>query len=227
MNKLVSIIVPVYNSKPFLLESINSIIHQTYDDLEILIIDDGSTDGSGRICDRFSKIDSRIRVFHHGTNRGLCSARNTGLNNMTGELVAFLDPDDAMLPNTIQVMVEQMNMSKADVVICDFSWHRTMNIMDCSDCCSEKVVDNRNEGKIINQKQACQRLFYGKINTAVWNKLYAKDVWEGVRFPDGHTIDGTFICFDIFSRVERVVIIRDKLFMHRVNPGSICTTSSI
>ena len=91
-NELVSVIIPVYNVQPYLREALDSVIHQTYSNLEIIIIDDGSTDGSGRICDEYAEQDQRIKVIHQ-ENKGLSSTRNAGLDRMTGEIVAFLDSD--------------------------------------------------------------------------------------------------------------------------------------
>ena len=98
---LVSVIVPVYNVRPYLEECLESVVSQTYHNLEILVIDDGSTDGSGEICDRFAENDSRIRVVHQ-KNKGLGAARNVGLDLATGSVVSFLDSDDAFLPDAIE-----------------------------------------------------------------------------------------------------------------------------
>ena len=94
MNELVSVIIPVFNVRPYLEEALDSVIHQSYENLEIIIINDGSNDGSGEICDEYAVKDKRIRVIHQ-ENRGLSAARNAGLDCMTGDYVAFLDPDDA------------------------------------------------------------------------------------------------------------------------------------
>ena len=93
-------IIPVYNVRPYIEEALDSVIGQTYRKLEIIIIDDGSTDGSGEICDRYAEQDCRIKVYHQ-ENKGLSAARNTGLDASTGSVIAFLDPDDAFAPDMI------------------------------------------------------------------------------------------------------------------------------
>lgn len=121
---LVSVIVPVFNVKPYLNEALDSVINQTYKNLEIILVDDGSTDGSGEICDEYSAHDKRFVVIHQ-ENKGLSCARNTGLDLMKGELVAFIDSDDAYCPEFIRTMVDAMNHEKADVVMCKTAIIRT------------------------------------------------------------------------------------------------------
>ncbi len=126
---LVSIIIPVFNVAPYLCEGLDSVINQKYKELEIIIIDDGSTDGSENICDEYAKKDERIKVVHQ-ENRGLSAARNVGLDIMTGEVVAFLDPDDAFYLDFIKTMVITMVLEKSDIVICKFSIQTTVEKLE-------------------------------------------------------------------------------------------------
>ena len=107
---LVSVIIPVYNVEPYLKEALDSVLDQSYQNLEIILIDDGSTDRSGKICDDYSETDDRIRVIHQ-ENKGLSSARNKGLDLMHGELVAFLDPDDAYHPDYVSAMTKRSSLA--------------------------------------------------------------------------------------------------------------------
>ena len=125
---LVSIIIPIYNVAAYIEESLESVINQTYCNLEILLVDDGSTDGSGKMCDEYEKRDSRIRVVHQD-NRGLSAARNTGLNMMSGDAVAFLDSDDALMPDYIEKMFATMAKENADLVLCKYLTYRTTGRM--------------------------------------------------------------------------------------------------
>ena len=118
MGPLVSVIVPVYNVLPYLREALDSVINQTYKNLEILIVDDGSTDGSGEVCDEYLS-DPRVIVIHQ-ENKGLSGARNTGLDRMTGEYVAFIDSDDAFKPEMIERMLETITRNKAEMSICGY-----------------------------------------------------------------------------------------------------------
>ena len=119
---LVSIIIPMFNVSPFLVEALDSVIHQTYRNLEIIVIDDGSTDASGKICDEYAKKDARVVVIHQ-ENKGLITARNMGLNRMSGEMVAFLDSDDAYppkLPLVISSFLSSSSFVKAhEFILCE------------------------------------------------------------------------------------------------------------
>ena len=125
---LVSIIVPVYNVAPYLREALDSIVNQTYKDLEILIIDDGSTDGSSAICEEYASKDPRIRLIHQ-SNKGLSGARNTGLEHATGDYVAFIDSDDSVSPVFIESLVNAMTSSSASIAVCKFSIINTSGSM--------------------------------------------------------------------------------------------------
>lgn len=119
---LISVIVPVYNSANYLRETLNSIIHQTYRKLEIIIIDDGSNDGSEIICDQYAEIDNRVRVIHHNSNLGLSAARNSGLVELKGQIMMFLDSDDVFHTDAIRRMYDVMTIEGVDLVAC-----RTVN----------------------------------------------------------------------------------------------------
>ena len=122
--KKVSIIIPVYNMKDYLEEAIESVISQTYKNIEIILIDDGSNDGSEKICDDYANLDSRIKVIHQ-ENKGLSAARNKGLEIMTGDYVAYLDPDDVYHPNMIEKLYNKIISEDVDCVIGDFISRRT------------------------------------------------------------------------------------------------------
>ncbi len=130
-NSLVSVIVPVFNVAPYLAEALDSVINQTYRNLEIIVVDDGSTDDSGKICDEYAAKDNRIQIVHI-KHQGVSVARNTGLDLMKGELVAFLDPDDAYKPEFIDTMVNTMYREKADIVLCGMTIYKTTKRMNTS-----------------------------------------------------------------------------------------------
>ena len=127
MNPLVSVIIPVYNVAPYLREALDSVIGQTYHNLEILIIDDGSTDGSESICDEY-KSDARVTVIHQ-KNGGLSNARNTGLDLAQGEFVCFLDPDDAYDTFFVERLIAPMISDHHDIAVCRFSVYKTTGRM--------------------------------------------------------------------------------------------------
>lgn len=137
MNDLLSVIVPVYNSEKYLDECITSILNQTYRNLECLLIDDGSTDRSGEICDKYAVKDSRVRVFHI-PNGGVCNARNYGLERINGRFLAFADNDDGMEPEMYSELIKVIEEKNVDVAICNF--------MNCGEIF--KVLDSRGVEKI-------------------------------------------------------------------------------
>ena len=220
-DELVSVIIPVFNVKPYLAEALDSVLNQSYGNLEIIVINDGSTDGSEEICDEYKNKDNRIIVFHQ-ENKGLSSARNAGLDRASGQFISFLDPDDAMHPDMLQILLTTMKKENADIAICGFSFINTQNRMPINDIAKDGI-----SSKAIDKNEALQGIFNGSIDTAVWNKLYTSSVWEGMRFPDGYVFEGTYIAFDIFDRVNSVVIVEKDLVMHRDRPGSICHTASL
>ncbi len=215
--RLISIIIPVYNVAPYLAEALDSAIFQTYKELDIIIIDDGSTDGSGIICDEYAKRDARIRVVHQ-ENRGLSAARNTGLDMMTGDAVVFLDSDDAYHPDYVSTMVEAMNREDADIVICRFTIHKTTGKM---------VLGNQNKSYpaakkgIYDRNNALRILVDGTINPGVWNKLYRRKLWEKEHFPIGHVYENVDTTYRVFDLCETAFVLDKSLYMYRKRPEAI------
>jgi glycosyltransferase involved in cell wall biosynthesis len=170
---MISVIVPVYNVKPYLKKCLDSILRQSYRDLEILVIDDGSTDGSQDICDDFGKTDERIRVFHT-ENRGLACARNLGLEHAKGDWIGFIDSDDWIEPDTYECLMKTAGETDADVVECGY-------ILEFA-----KTSKNR---KAVNQTvcgaDAVDALIRGEIKEQVWNKLWKRYLFENASFPEG------------------------------------------
>ena len=169
---MISVIVPIYNVESYLEEAIESVLHQTYTDLEIILMDDGSTDGSGEICDRYQKKDSRIKVIHQ-ENRGLSAARNAGIDICKGEMVAFLDPDDAFCKDMLQKMSDVMLKSGADIVECNFALYKSVHHMDPQKIWKKKkcISPEVNRTGLYQKKDALLMKLEGKIATNVWNKM--------------------------------------------------------
>ena len=221
-NELVSIIIPVFNVKPFLTESLESVIHQTYEKLEILIIDDGSSDGSERVCDEYAAKDRRIRVIHQ-ENKGLSAARNKGLDMMSGEIVAFLDSDDALNPRFIEEMLSSLEQTQSDVAICKYSIHETIERL----AVQEPVgiwppIEEGTYDRII----ALQALENNKINHSVWNRMYRKTLWEKIRFPKGHVYEDIDTAYRVFNLCRRISVINEPLYLYRKRSDGIANTKS-
>lgn len=223
MDSIVSIIVPIYNVKPFLTQCIESIRNQTVKEIEIILIDDGSTDGCPEICDRFAAEDGRIRVFHQ-ENAGVSAARNLGMKIAAGEWLMFADPDDWLEPNAAEILYEQAKSSSCDIVYA--SYYR--NYPD------EQVqfsMDSSKVGKYIVKQDfeillegfiRCEKL---KVNmTSPWGKIYRKsmiDTHADCRFPDGMK-QGQDSIFNLyaFQNAGSVYVLDVPVYHYRVRPGS-------
>lgn len=214
---LISVIIPVFNVRPYLTEALKSVIRQTYSHLEIIVIDDGSTDGSGDICDEFAKRDDRIKVVHR-ENRGLSNARNTGLDMMSGEAVAFLDSDDSYHPDFIKVMAEEMDRANADIAVCRYIMRdENASLRHIR----KELVYPKGKAGMYRRIEALQALASGNINVNVWNKLYRSRLWKNTRFSDGHNYEDMDIMFRIFDICSSVSVLDQPLYYHLRRPGSI------
>ena len=218
----VSVIVPVYNVRPYLAEALESIISQSYRDLEILVIDDGSDDGSAEICENYAEADSRIRLFRQN-NQGLSGARNTGLRAASGQLIMFLDPDDAFAPEAVRTLVEALNKSEADMAVGRYFSYQTTERMDSA---KPSPWTRRPLGKsgLYTRKQALKALTHGDLNISVWNKVYRRKLWDDLFYPEGHVYEDIDTTFRILDRCERICLIDETVYLNRKRPGSITAT---
>ncbi len=225
MEPLVSIIVPVYNVRRYLREALDSVINQTYKNLEIIVIDDGSTDGSGRICDLYAKRDSRIKVIHQ-ENKGLSAARNAGLDIMTGEYVGFLDSDDAFEPEMVETMVRRMVENDAEVAACGYTVHETEGRLHASpEMKGEGWKYNR--GEVVTSVRAMNMWLTDRISQVCWDKLWRCSLWSDIRFPNGHVYEDTNILLRVLSRADRILLLDRILVKYRKRAGSITQTRTI
>ena len=171
---MISVIVPVYKVEKYLNRCINSIINQTYRDLEIILVDDGSPDRCGEICDEYALKDNRIKVLHK-ENNGQSSARNAGLDIATGNYITFVDSDDWIEPQTYTLMLLAIQNNDCDIAICG---HRIA--YDENPTLNNFSADTQ----LLNSEELLQEIF-GKLNNAAWNKLYRKELIGDLRFPIG------------------------------------------
>ena len=170
---LISIIVPIYNVEKYLKRCIDSIINQTYKKLEIILVDDGSKDNSGKICDKYAKKDIRIKVIHK-KNEGVSEARNVGLKVSTGEYIGFVDADDYIEPNMYEEMSDNLKENNADIVICDYNTNDREKQRKTK---QEKNHKYTNNIEIISKDEACNKLFFDySCRGFLWNKLYKRDI---------------------------------------------------
>ena len=176
-NRLVSVIVPIYKVEAYLPRCIESIINQTYTNLEILLVDDGSPDKCGELCDKYAHQDIRIKVFHK-KNGGLSDARNFGLDRMTGDCVTFIDSDDFVDLRYIEVLVDLLEKSKANVSMVGCQTFEDESLTTQYNAQSFKTV-------LYTKEEVLQRALKVQLQQSAWGKLYKKQVFEEIRFPKG------------------------------------------
>lgn len=195
-NELISIIVPIYNVERYFRRCIDSIINQTYKNLEIILVDDGSPDACPKLCDEYSKIDKRIKVIHK-KNGGLSDARNVGIDICKGNYITFVDSDDWIEKDMIEQLYSLINKFSADISICNF--------LRTSD---EKMkIFNKNEKiKCYNKYEAIRELLKGhKIQDYAWNKMYKKEVFYNIRYPKGRNMEDKGTTYKTFLLSTRIV----------------------
>ena len=213
--KLISIIVPVYNVEPYLKRCLDSIINQTYTNIEIILIDDGSTDNSGSICDDYSKQDKRIKVIHK-KNSGPSAARNSGLKMSSGEYIGFVDSDDYIETNYLERM---MTYNKNyNVVMC-----RTRRI-NGDNINVPRSFDYDDDYVILNGKESFALLCTEKIDCSCCDKLFSKDVKHLISFPDGKINEELEVLTKIFINSEEILYIKDILYSYCSRPNSVTST---
>ena len=193
---LISIVVPVYNVEDYVDLSVQSMVEQTYEHIEILLVDDGSTDTSGERCKNWSEKDARVRYIHK-ENGGAASARNAALDVCRGELITFVDSDDWIDADFIEVLYEAMRAENADISIC--GWKNETEF--------QSVLCDTVKGKVCYDKtEALNKLFYQEsYDTAMWAKLYRAELFEQIRFPMGNIYEDIAIIYKVFEKVNKVV----------------------
>ena len=209
---MVSVVVPIYKVEPYLRQCIDSILGQTYKNLQVLLIDDGSPDGCGEICDEYAQKDHRIEVFHTGNN-GLSAARNLGICKAKGDLISFIDADDWIEPRMIEVLHETLERTKADVSVCSFVKEFPSSSMFI--CFDEKIYEG---------EEILDALLDKKYNYSVWNRLYRRELFRGVRFPEGKYYEDIFSALAILREAGKMVCISEPLYHYRVRQDSISQT---
>lgn len=212
----VSVIVPVYNVESYLEECLDSIIHQTFQCLEIILVDDGSSDRCPEICDRYALEDDRIRVIHK-ENGGLSDARNAGMAVMTGDFVLFVDSDDYVAADMIECLMGIALEHGADIVECGF----VKTESSATKRPPHSKVSNLGPPRIFSAEQALERLMLHELKQVVWNKLYISSVVDGLLFEKGRLNEDEFWTYQVFGKAGQVVQIENVFYYYRQQPESI------
>lgn len=214
---LVSIIVPVYNVEKYLERCIDSLVNQTLKDIEIILVDDGSTDSSGRICDEYAKKDKRIKVIHK-ENGGLSQARNFGLDIANGRYLQFVDGDDFIHKQMVEILYDTIINNNADISICDFD-----KVYENTKIKYKKLDYNTINVKIYNNIESLNQLYSKDVIKFViaWNKLYKKELFTNLRYRDGKIHEDEFIIHELLFKSKKVVYIPLKLYYYLQREDSI------
>lgn len=222
MNKLISVVVPIYNMEKYLEKCINSIINQTYTNLEILLIDDGSTDKSKLIIDKFAREDSRIKAYHK-KNGGLSDARNYGIKKATGEYIGFVDSDDYIEKDMYEKLYNNLIKYKADISVGSFNIiYENDNIKKIE---YKSVFDKTS---VLDSEEAIKLLFSkNDFGNFAWNKLYKKKLFNNIKYPVNRKMEDLGTTYKLIDCSTRVVYTPLKLYNYYQRNGSIMRSRDI
>lgn len=210
MNDVISVIMPVYNVADYLPQAVESILSQDYDKLEVILIDDGSKDDSGAVCDHYAARDARVRVIHQ-ENGGAAAAKNAGLRIASGEYLSFVDSDDFLEPNVYEYMVNLLKQEQADMIQFAF----------------RNIYRSRTEAFILHPgRTEVDTVSYLKrfpsdwTCALLWNKLYRRELFDGIFFEEGHRIDDEFFTYQGIMNAKKIVVDDKIIYNYRRRASS-------
>jgi len=220
MDKLVSVVVPIYNVDEFLEECIESILSQQYKNIEVILVDDGSTDTCLEICNKYKMKDDRITVIHQA-NSGLSAARNAGLEIANGEYVTFIDSDDVVSTRMIEILLEIAEKNEADISCCGYQKFTK----SCPKSDRVNVFDQKRI-EVISGAVMVAAMYSGQfVNSGfvAWNKLYKKKLFKdnNILYPIGKIYEDTYVTYKLFYYSAKVAIIDECLYYYRLRVNSI------
>lgn len=212
---MISIIVPVYKVEPYLRKCLDSILAQTYTDFELILVDDGSPDRCGAICDEYAQLDARIRVLHQ-KNGGISAARNAGLDVVQGEYLTFIDSDDMVSPAYLEDLLHALLAEQADISVCGMLQFTdgTEPAANSAPSCPPETISGR---------EACLSIYRmdGKVWVTACGKLYRTALFTGIRFPLGRIHEDQDVIPQVLYCAAKVTISTMPLYLYRLSPDSI------
>ena len=220
MNKnipLISVIIPVYNVMNHVRKCLETVCGQTYKALEIIVVDDGSTDGSGSICDEYAAKDCRVKVLHC-ENGGLSVARNRGMAVASGELLGFVDSDDWIEADMYECLYRHLADYDADISIC--SYYR-----EKGDVCEPALMLPPGTVRVWNTREAMEEVIRDKkFKNFAWNKLFRREMFGGVEFPAGRKFEDVAVMYRVFANARKTVFVETPLYHYNFRMGSLTKT---
>lgn len=217
-NELVSIILPIYNVENYLRRCVESVINQTYQNLEIILVDDGSKDSSGKICDEYCAKDSRVKCIHK-KNGGLSDARNAGIEIATGVYLCFIDSDDFIHSQYVETLHGALKKYDADMAVCNFQRVKEEDMPFEQNIKLAEVC-----GHVLNQDESWFALYDDKLKyqyTIACSKLYKRSVFSNLRFPVGRLNEDSATAHQVIGLIEKSVYVDAVLYYYLVRAGSI------
>ncbi|HFQ0673997.1 TPA: glycosyltransferase family 2 protein, partial [Enterococcus faecium] len=208
----ISIIVPVYKVEKYLRKCVDSILAQTFTDFEVILVDDGSPDNSGKICDEYAEKDNRVRVIHK-ENGGLSSARNAGIDVARGKYLGFVDSDDYIDEDMYEILYENLKIHDADI-----------SSVELIPFYGDRYKKANKEKKVIilNKKEAIKSVLEGtQFYAYAWNKLYRKELFKDNRYLDGKTFEDAYIIIDLLFQTEKIVVSNEEKYFYLQRNDSI------
>ena len=205
-----SVIVPVYKVEKYIHKCVDSILNQSFKDFELILVDDGSPDQCGKICDEYAKKDARVRVIHK-ENGGQSCARNRGLDIAKGEIIGFVDSDDDIEVNMYKNLIDFMDREELDIAFCDVYLVRGDRVREQS---------MYSETKVLNNVDGLKDNLICKIDNAVWNKIYKKTIFDNLRFTEGIVYEDVRIMYKIFSESKKSGYLKQSLYYYYKRPNS-------
>jgi glycosyltransferase involved in cell wall biosynthesis len=216
MNPAISIIVPVYNVEPYLRDCVDSILDQTFTNLEIILVNDGSTDNSGLICDDYSNSNSKIKVIHK-KHEGVSSSRNSGVAATQGEYIGFVDGDDRIDPNMYMKLYTLCKKTGSDISICKLGREISGKIIN---------IDNQSFQKRLNHTEAMKELFKGHLyRFSLCNKLFKKVCFKNIQFPEGRIHEDLSTTYKLFSNSNKAIYTNYLGYIYVKRNNSILTSN--
>lgn len=215
MNPKISIIVPIYKSEPYIHKCMESILNQTFSDFEVILVNDGSPDNCGQICDEYAKKDNRVKVIHKG-NGGSASARNAGLDIARGDYIAFVDPDDYIHLSMYEILYNSAIKYKSDIVMCDFKEVVENEIHETIKYDEDLKIKNINCIDALKELYGDNKVTY----VVIWNKLYKNSIFNDIRLPEDIWYDDAFIIHKTLYKCKQITYIKFKLYFYLQREGS-------
>lgn len=221
----VSVIVPVYNAGPYLTQCIDSILNQTYHNIELILVNDGSTDGSATICESYRQVDQRVRLINKRLGGGgVGAARNSALPLITGEFVLFVDNDDWLEPNHIEVLYKSLKETDSDIAIVNFT-----QFMEERSSYAFHVTEKDYFQEVFTPQEWFSREYNGRFAfsqcfTVPWCKLYKASIFENISYPEDEKVEDDYTTWKLYLMADRIVFTNLALYYHRKRETSVTKT---